>query len=455
MGTKRPCETAQDVIDLVRRCTPLYRHIATPGQHQALDILSEYVDLDVVDIPTGSECFTWRIPAAWSVQRAEVRLDDRVLLRVEDHPLTVQPYSTSFTGRVDRDELLRHLVWSEPQPDAYAYKSQLAYQTDIRRDWLLSLPWSVVQTLPEGLYDVDLRTLWTEGTMPIGEATLPGMSPTTILLVAHLCHPGIADDGLSGVATGIRVLRTLAKRPSRRYTYRLLAPPETIGSIGWLWRRRDLLPSLGAGIVLESLGNTAPLAWKRSYPGDTLIDRVARHCAARRGSMEERGFRDKVGNDELVFADPDFAVPMVGLQRWPYPEYHTSNDCADLLQPESLDEAFNFIMEMIDILESDTVPRRRFVGPVHLSRQDLYVDPRHDRRLYIEIWRIMQLLGTGRSVLEIAETIGLDVKVLNDYLDAWRSRGLIEDLSVNTEALFARPRPAWLDRMPWDGKEPP
>lgn len=445
MPVRRSCATAQDVIDLVRKCAPLYRHIATPGLHQALGVLGDYVDLDVVEIPTGSDCFTWRIPPAWSVERAEVRLGDRVILKAEDHPLTVQPYSVSFSGRIGRDELLRHLVWSESQPDAYAYKSQLAYQTDVRKDWLLSLPWSVARDLPDGDYDVDLRTVWTDGTMPIGEATLPGDSETTILLVAHLCHPGIADDGLSGVATGIRILQALAERRSRRYTYRLVLPPETIGSVGWLLRRRHLLPSLGAGIVMESLGNGSPLAWKRTFPGDTPIDRIARHCAGRREPMEERDFHDKVGNDELVFADPDFAVPMISVQRWPYAEYHTSNDNADLLRPERLDEAFQFIMEMIDILETDSVPQRCFVGPVHLSRHGLYVDPRQDRDLYLKVWRVMQHLGGGQSVFEIAEAVGLDFAVLDGYLAGWRDRGLIDDLPVDAEALFARPRPRWLD----------
>jgi aminopeptidase-like protein len=85
--------------------------------------------------------------------------------------------------------------------------------------------------------------------MPVGEAVLEGDSPHSILIIAHICHPGIADDGLSGAVTGIRLMRWLSALPRRRYTYRLLLPVETIGSIAWLWKRRDLLPHLAAGMV--------------------------------------------------------------------------------------------------------------------------------------------------------------------------------------------------------------
>ncbi len=316
----KPCDCGEDVLAVLERTYLLDRHAATADSWKALEILGEYLDLEIHSFPSGTECFTWRVPPGWAVDRAEIRLGDRVLLRHADHPLTVQPYSDSFSGRVGRDELLKHLVWSEARPDAYAYRAQLAYQTDLRRDWQMSLPWAVVRDLPEGDYEIDLRTRFFDGAMPVGEAVLEGDSPHSILIVAHICHPGIADDGLSGAVTGIRLMRWLSALPRRRYTYRLLLPVETIGSIAWLWKRSDLLPHLAAGMVLESLGNAAPFAWKRSYPGDTPIDRIARHVARRFGDIEERDFRDKVGNDELVFGDPDFAVPMVGLQRWPYPD---------------------------------------------------------------------------------------------------------------------------------------
>lgn len=441
----RPCRSSADVLEILERTYRLYRHVATEGSLRALDILGEYIDLKIVRIPTGTECFTWKIPPAWRLLTCTVRQGDRQFLCHADHPLAVQPYSVSFSGEIDREELLQHLIWSEKRPDAYAYKSQLAYQVDTRQDWLLSMPWSKVRDLPEGRYQVELKTEFHDGTMPVGEAFLPGDSPTTIMLVAHLCHPGIADDGLSGIATGIRILQALAAKPRRRYSYLLLMPVETIGSIGWLWARRRLLPNLATGIVLESLGNSQPLAWKRSYPADTLLDRVAAHVARRHGVQDERGFRDKVGNDELVFGDPDFAVPMISLQRWPYAEYHTSDDSPAALRPEHLDQSFQVAMDIIDILEADSIPKRRFVGPVHLSRHGLYVDPKVNRELYVQVWTLMQNLGTGLSVFEMAEATGLDFRDVQSYLDQWRAKGLIDDQPCSPRQCFPPPSRPWLD----------
>ena len=52
----------------------------------------------------------------------------------------------------------------------------------------------------------------------MGEIVVPGRTDETIVLAAHLCHPGMANDDLTGVAVAIGVMRELLRESRRRGT---------------------------------------------------------------------------------------------------------------------------------------------------------------------------------------------------------------------------------------------
>ena len=97
-----------------------------------------------------------------------------------------------------------------------------------------------MQALQDGNYHVAVNTEFSDGEMKIGESFLQGKKAETILFISHLCHPGQANDGVSGVGGLARVWAELAKRKNRRYSYLFLIVPETIGSVAWLWSRPEL-----------------------------------------------------------------------------------------------------------------------------------------------------------------------------------------------------------------------
>ena len=52
------------------------------------------------------------------------------------------------------------------------------------------------------------------------------------MLCAHLFHPAMVNDDLTGVVVGIDAMRTLLDGPRPRYTYRLLIVPDLIARSG-------------------------------------------------------------------------------------------------------------------------------------------------------------------------------------------------------------------------------
>ena len=60
---------------------------------------------------------------------------------------------------------------------------------------------------------------------------LPGESTEEVLVSTHVCHPSLANDNLSGIFIATWLAKTLAALPKRRYTYRFVFIPTTIGAI--------------------------------------------------------------------------------------------------------------------------------------------------------------------------------------------------------------------------------
>ena len=112
------------------------------------------------------------------------------------------------------------------------------------REWGLCASQTLFDSLSDDSYRVVIRSTFQPGTLKVGEITIPGKSDDTFVLVAHLCHPGMANDDLSGVAVGIEVAKTLIEGPQPHYTYRLLVLPETIGSVAYLSHNEDLIPNM-------------------------------------------------------------------------------------------------------------------------------------------------------------------------------------------------------------------
>jgi len=116
---------------------------------------------------------------------------------------------------------------------------------------------------------------------------------------------------------------------------------------------------------------------------------------------------------------------VAALSRYPYPEYHTSDDNPDIISEELLVESKNLILEILRVLDKDYVPRRTFKGPVFLSGYGLWVDWRVNRKLNAVIEDIMLRLEGDRSVFDIADELDVDFYDVLDYMDKFRDKNLV------------------------------
>lgn len=377
---------------------------------------------------TGEDYGTWAVPPQWDVREAWIK-DERgkVICTYQNHPLFVAPYSVSIDQKVSKKELLQHLFSQPAQPNAFAYNYRLALDPTKRlKEWCLSLPPNTIRELGDGPFHVYIDTEVTDGEMLVGEIFLEGSSPETICFLGNFCHPGQVNDSFSGLLMFMEVMRELSQRETRRHSYSFLIFPETIGSSIYLasepQRRKDMV----GAVFSENIGWGKEWYFKLSRRENSYMDLLARQCCRKFPDLKLASFMEIIGNDEHVFDSPQVNVPSLSLQKYPYDEYHTSNDNVERLQEKDLQRAFDIMMHFIDVAETDAVYRFTHSVPFHMSRFHLYADYTYEHDRYMRNRAIMNAIDGKQSLLQIANAIDLEFSAVADYVFRMAERHLVQ-----------------------------
>jgi aminopeptidase-like protein len=275
-----------------------------------------------------------------------------------------------------------------------------------------------LRALPEGEYEVMIDASLEDGSLTYGECYLAGSEEAEVLVSCHVCHPSLANDNLSGIAVATQLARVLGEG-QRRFSYRFLFIPGTIGSITWLARNQELTPRIRHGLVLTCVGDPGPSTYKRSRRGDAEIDLAVEHVLRHSGLPYELQDFFPYGYDERQYCSPGFDLPVGCLMRTPhgrFPEYHTSADDLELIRPEHLEDTLGKALAVFDLLESNR--RYRNLSPFgepQLGRRGLYgaIGGESDRRTeeMAILWVLNQSDGS-RSLLDIATRADMPFEVI-------------------------------------------
>ncbi len=137
-----------------------------------------------------------------------------------------------------------------------------------------------------------------------------------------------------------------------------------------------------------------------------------------------------IANDERVINGPGVNVPCISLSRWPYDEYHTTDDNPSIIHEDMLQQAADVIEDIIRVAATNYVPRRKFRGPVFLSGYGLWVDWRVNWALNRALEKIMMRMEGKQTLFDISEELGLDYWEVREYIEKFRTHDLVEVLPV-------------------------
>ncbi len=423
---------------------PLHRTLASEDQDKTLRIIGSYMPessgFTIETYPPLAPAWTWKVPERYVVHEAylETREGQRIV-DFKNNPLQIVSYSPPIDEWLTWDQLEPHLYFNEKRPHAIPWIFKY-----YERDWGFCLPKNSFDNLPrEQSYHAVIRaefisdpsTGFRVATGIIHPEGGPNPEAGEFIVLAHTCHPMQANDDGSGVVSAIELARRLADKPlpAGSMSVRFWFGPETIGTIVFLANHETLIARLKGGIFMEMTGNQNKLAWHHTRQHDHLLDRTTRYILK---SMphEEREFAAFPPNDERVINGPGVNVPCISLNRWPYDEYHTSDDNLDIIHEDMLVGAAEVAENIIRLYASNYYPKRTFRGPVFLSGNGLWVDWRENYALNRAIEKIMMRFEGKHSVLDIADQVGLDYWMVRDYVEKFRARGFVIPLPIPSEA---------------------
>ena len=178
-----------------------------------------------------------------------------------------------------------------------------------------------------------------------------------ILLSTYICHPSMANNELSGLAVSVYLAKWIMSLPQRKYNYRLLYIPETIGSITYLSQSNhleDMKKNTIAGWNISCVGDDRTYSYVATRYGNTLTDRVTKNVLQFvYPDYKEYSFLHR-GSDERQYNALGIDLPVCGISRskyGEYPEYHTSKDNMGIISPSGLLGAYEDLKQCIQILE--------------------------------------------------------------------------------------------------------
>lgn len=415
------------------RLWPITRSLTGNGNRETLKILSELIDVKITEIPSGTQCFDWNVPAEWNIKEAWIKNSKgEKIVDFSKNNLHILGYSEPFKANLSFEELKPHLYTLPDQPDLIPYLTSY-----YKRRWGFCISHNQFLELDKNdKYEIFIDSSLDEnGSMTIGEAIIRGKSEKEILFSTYICHPSLANNELSGPLVSAFIYSKLKERKNIKYTYRFIFVPETIGSIhslsvnGERWKK-----NLQAGFVVTCIGDAGKFTYKKSRRGNSLPDRVVETILNQTESEFDIVDFFPTGSDERQYCSPGFNLPVGSLMRTmygKYPEYHTSADNKDFISFEAMQKSVLKYLEIIEVLERNEkyLNKYPFCEP-QLGKRGLYPtlgSQKGTENFVTAMAWILNLADGTNDLLSISEKSKIPISQLIPVIDRLLENGILEN----------------------------
>ena len=406
------------------------RSITGPGVRETLVFLSNLIKgLQIKNVASGTKVFDWTVPDEWEIREAFI--EDKYGNRIVDfknNNLHIVGYSVAVDQYMELDELQKYLHSLPEQSDAIPYVT--SYYS---KSWGFCLTHNQRESLESGKYRVYIDSTISPGVLNYGELIIPGDSKEEVLLSTYICHPSMANNELSGPVVTAALSQWLLSLKKRRYTYRIIFIPETIGSITYLSKNLDYMKeNVIAGFVITCIGDNRTYSFLPSRKGGTLADRAALHCLKNSvKKFNEYSYLDR-GSDERQYCSPGVDLPVCSIMRSKYdtyPEYHTSLDNLSFISPEGLKGGYDILKKTIRIIEVNDYYKNIFYCEPQLGKRGLYPNLSIKGGSADDLKNLMNLLAYADGeidLIDLANIINVDIIDLHPIVEKLIDSELIE-----------------------------
>ena len=416
MGYGLESKVKEEMYELCERLFPICRSITGDGVRKTLQMLVEVYgnEINIHEVPTGTKVFDWTVPKEWNIKEAYIENSKgQRVIDFKNNNLHVVGYSLPVDKFVDLQEL-KSVVYTQPdQPDAIPYVTSY-----YKECYGFCMSQNQLDKLPEDTYHIVIDSELKEGSLTYGEIIIPGDTEEEVFLSTYICHPSMANNELSGPVVATFLAKWLNLLVKRRYTYRIIFIPETIGAITYLSKNLQYLKEhVIAGFNLSCVGDNRTFSYVESRYGDTLADKAAKNVLSFYYPDYKTYSFLKRGSDERQYNAPGVDLPVGAICRsryGEYPEDHTSKDNLELISPEGLLGAYEVYQQCILSLENNYSYKINVLCEPQLGKRGLY--PTTSQKGTYDAVKVMidfiAYADGSNDLIDISNIIGVPVNEL-------------------------------------------
>tara|TARA_B100001250_G_C19813196_1_gene796823 strand:- start:1647 stop:2921 length:1275 start_codon:yes stop_codon:yes gene_type:complete len=418
-----------EIYNLAKKLWPINRSLTGEGVRKTLgEIKNILPELTIHEVPSGTKAFDWTIPKEWQVNEAWIKdPEGNKICNFQENNLHLVGYSKPIHKKLSLKDLEKNLYSVENKIEAIPYITSY-----YKEDWGFCISQEERDKLKDGEYEVYIDSNLFDGVLNYGELIIKGNSSSEIFLSTYICHPSMANNELSGPCVTTFLSKWISSLKERKYSYRIIFIPETIGSITYLSKNlKEMKDNIIAGYNISCVGDNRSYSYLPSRNGNTLSDKVAKHVLSNiTDDFVSYTWNDR-GSDERQYCAPNIDLPIASIMRTKYgeyPEYHTSLDnLENVVSSEGLFGGYNALKLAIEIIEKNDFPKVTVLGEPQLGKYDLYPSIGGPKAT-TELKNMMNLIsysdGTN-DLIDIANICDIPVWELYPIVKNLESKGLL------------------------------
>ena len=368
-------DTEREIDKLFEKLFPICRSITGNGVRQTLSILQKVTDFDIKEIPSGTKCYDWEVPEEWNIDDAYVENSKHEkIVDFKENNLHVMSYSIPVNKKINYSQLVQHIHTIPEIPDAIPYRTSY-----YNKNWGFCISDEQLKNISkDDDFHVVIKSTLKPGSLTYGEFLLKGESKQEILISTYCCHPSLGNDNLSGMVLWILLLRYL-KEVKRKFTYRFVIIPETIGSITYLSQNESKMKNIFCGLILTCVAGPGKIGYKKSFLGNHILDTTIIETLLELNTDFELYPFDIFGSDERQYSSPFFRIPVGIITKdkfYEYENYHTSKDNLEFINSKYLLETLKIYQKILEKIE--------FIQPTNVNI-DSEKELKKDETCYISL----------------------------------------------------------------------
>lgn len=405
---------------------PICRSITGKGTEETLKYFKKLnPEFKIINFKSGSRVFDWKIPKEWNIKNSYIQHESgKKYAEFKKSNLHVVGYSTPINKWMSKKKLLENIFTQKDQPNSIPYVTSY-----YKKRWGFCLSEKEKKKLPSGNYRAFINSSLKNGNLKLSHAILKGKSKKEIFFSSYVCHPSMVNNELSGPVLLNAIMKYIKKNyKKRKFSYRFVLLPETIGSIAYLSKyQKEMKKNILCGYNLTCVGDTRAYSYVRSRDGNSISDFYMDKYLKKMKNFKKYEYIDR-GSDERQYCSPSVDLPICSFSKSKfYKEYHTDKDNFKVVTQKGLMESLKVFMKIIDDLEKSIFPKTKIFCEPNLGKRNLY-PTLSQKGNYKSVKLRMDLLAysDGRKNLEfISQIINQPIKKIAQEYKLLKSRGLL------------------------------